>query len=233
MTTNSSAFQLPCCLAAIIDCIATGRITFGSSSRLLGNNDLRSFVSCGKTSEEKWVWNWQAPAQRREWEHTYMHVSTWEKFERAVRAAQQLLKEWATFSTKIYFLFHATVLTAAIGSFWQFNPNPPTSFSTWWSWIACQAIFYKAIEKPAKLLKEVDSKLKIDEWCFYANQTGDILGQSNDYDWGLKIVPVSGTFVTEVFTFATKMSWLATTWRLLYALVNKAILLFTSLLSYL
>ena len=41
MFTNSLTFQLPCFLAPMIDCIATGRIVFGGSSTLINTNDLK------------------------------------------------------------------------------------------------------------------------------------------------------------------------------------------------
>ena len=48
---------VPCFLVPVIDCIATGRIVFGGSSRLINTNDLKSLHSHGKTSEDKWVSN--------------------------------------------------------------------------------------------------------------------------------------------------------------------------------
>jgi len=50
MFTNSSTFQLPCLLAPMIDCIATGRIIFDVLSSLINNDDLKSLQGHGKTS---------------------------------------------------------------------------------------------------------------------------------------------------------------------------------------
>ena len=57
MFTNSSTFQLPCFLAPMVDCIATGRIVFGGASSLVNTNDLKSLHGHGKTSENRWVSN--------------------------------------------------------------------------------------------------------------------------------------------------------------------------------
>ena len=98
MFTNSLTFQLPCFLAPMIDCIATGRIVFGGSSTLINTNDLKSLHGHGKTSEDIWVSNFvidrylellkQASA------NVQMEVITWEKFEKGVGAvpAKQVLK---------------------------------------------------------------------------------------------------------------------------------------------
>ena len=54
--TNSLTFQLPPILAPVIDCIATGRITFGEG-HLVSADNLKSLHGQGKTSEEKWLRN--------------------------------------------------------------------------------------------------------------------------------------------------------------------------------
>lgn len=194
MFTNSSTFQLPCFLASMIDCIATGRIVFGGSSSLINTNDLKSLHGHGKTSEDKWVSNFvidrylELLKQASVSVQILMEVITWEKFEKGVGTvpAKQVLKGINNIlnqdlllipcnidSSRHWFLLvvqpplqRVMVLSSAPGSFIK-----PT--------------VYKAIEKIVKLLKEVDGNLKIEEGSFFANKPGEIPSQRNDFDCGV------------------------------------------------
>ena len=192
MFTNSLTFQLPCFLAPMIDCIATGRIVFGGSSTLINTNDLKSLHGHGKTSEDKWVSNFvidrylellkQASA------NVQMEVITWEKFEKGVGAvpAKQVLKGINNIlnqdllvipcnidSSRHWFLL---VVQPPLQRVMVFD-SMPGSF--------IKPTVYKAIKKIAKLLKEVDGSLKMEEWSFYANKPGEIPSQRNDFDCGV------------------------------------------------
>ena len=192
MFTNSLTFQLPCFLAPMIDCIATGRIIFGGSSTLINTNDLKSLHGHGKTSEDKWVSNFVIDRYlellKQASTNVQMEVITWEKFEKGVGAvpAKQVLKGINNIlnqdllvipcnidSSRHWFLL---VVQPPLQRVMVFD-SMPGSF--------IKPTVYKAIKKIAKLLKEVDGSLKMEEWSFYANKPGEIPSQRNDFDCGV------------------------------------------------
>ena len=190
MFTNSSTFQLPCFLAPVIDCIATGRIIYGGSSSLI--NDLKSLQGHGKTSEDKWLSNFVIDSYLELLKHAsvdiQMEVITWEKFEKGVGAvpAKQVLLGVNNILKQDLLLIPCNIDSSRHWFLLVVQPpmqrvvvfdSMPGSF--------IKPTVYKAIEKIAKLLKEVDGNLKIEEWCFYANKPGDILSQRNDFDCGV------------------------------------------------
>ena len=192
MFTNPSAFQLPCFLAPMSDCIATGRIVFGGSSSLINTNDLKSLHGHGKTSEDKWVSNFVIDRYlellKQVSINVQMEVITWEKFEKGVGAvpAQQVLKGINNILNQDLLLIPCNIDSSRHWFLLVVQPplqrvmvfdSMPGSF--------IKPTVYKAIEKSAKLLKEVDGSVKIEEWSFYANKPGEIPSQRNDFDCGV------------------------------------------------
>ena len=192
MFTNSSAFQLPCFLAPMIDCIATGKIVFGGSSSLINSNDLKSLHGHGNTSEDKWVSNFVIDRYlellKQASVNVQMEVITWEKFEKGVGTvpAKQVLKGFNNILNQDLLLIPCNIDSSRHWFLLVVQPplqrvmvfdSMPGSF--------IKPTVNKAIEKIAKLLKEVDGNLKIEEWSFYANKPGEILSQRNDFDCGV------------------------------------------------
>jgi len=192
MLVNLSTFQLPCFLAPMIDCIATGRIIFGGSSSLIDSNNLDSLHGHRKTSEDKWVSNFVIDRYLELLKLASVNVPTevvaWEIFEKGIGAvpAKEVLKGISNILNQDLLLVPCNIDSSH--HCFLLVVQPPLQHvmvfdSMHGSFI--KPTVYKATEKIAKLLKEVDGSLKIEELCFYANKPGDIPSQRNYFDCGV------------------------------------------------
>lgn len=192
MFANLSTFQLPCFLRPMIDCIATGRILFGGSSNLIDSNDLKSLHGHGKTSEDKWVSNFVIDRYLELLKlasvNVPMEVVAWEIFEKGVGAvpAKEVLKGISNILNQDLLLVPCNIDSSHHWFLLVVQPplqrvmvldSMPGNF--------IKPTVYKATDKIAKLLKEIDGSLKIEEWRFYSNKPGDIPSQRNDFDCGV------------------------------------------------